>query len=150
MDQVITTQITVNGETRAASNGAVYDLFNPARPSELVGHAAAATQDDMNAAVEAAHAAFPTWAALGFQERAKILRGIAAALTGPAHRQLVFRPGPQAPQADQADDNAKYARQRADAVENQAQSVASASSGVSATVPPPQIHPLTFGAGQKG
>lgn len=81
MDQIITTEITVNGETRPASNNAVYDLYNPARPSELVGHAAAATTDDMNAAVEAAHAAFPAWAALGFEERIKKLREIAKVLT---------------------------------------------------------------------
>ncbi len=81
MDQVITTQIVINGETRAASNGAVYDLYNPARPSELVGHAAAATREDMNTAVEAAHDAFPAWAELGFKERAKQLRDIAKALT---------------------------------------------------------------------
>jgi len=81
IDKVITTQITINGETRGSTNGAVYDLHNPARPSELVGHAAAATREDMNDAVEAAHAAFPAWAALGFQERAKQLRAIATALT---------------------------------------------------------------------
>ncbi|MGH1464887.1 MAG: aldehyde dehydrogenase family protein [Cognatishimia sp.] len=80
MDQVITTDIVINGEVRKASNGAVYDLYNPARPSELVGHAAAATKADMNEAVEAAHGAFPAWAALGFAERAKILRDIAKAL----------------------------------------------------------------------
>ena len=62
MDQVITTDIVINGEARPATGGAVYDLFNPARPTELVGHAAAATREDMNAAVEAAHAAFPSWA----------------------------------------------------------------------------------------
>lgn len=82
MDQVITTDIVINGDVRPASSGAVYDLYNPARPSELVGHAAAATKDDMNAAVEAAHGAFPAWAELGFAERAKILREIAKALTG--------------------------------------------------------------------
>ena len=36
MDQVITTDITINGETRPATNNALYDLFNPARPTELV------------------------------------------------------------------------------------------------------------------
>ena len=45
MDRVITTEIFVNGESRPASDGAVYDIFNPARPSELVGHAAAATEN---------------------------------------------------------------------------------------------------------
>ena len=81
IDQVITTDIVINGEVRPATGGAVYDLFNPARPTELVGHAAAATREDMNAAVEAAHAAFPSWAALGYAERAAKLREIAKALT---------------------------------------------------------------------
>lgn len=80
MDQIITTDILINGEIRPASSGAVYDLHNPARPSELVGHAAAATRDDMNAAVEAAHKAFPAWADLGYEARAKLLRSIAKAL----------------------------------------------------------------------
>lgn len=81
MDQIVTTDILINGEIRPASGAAVYDLYNPARPSELVGHAAAATKDDMNAAVEAAHAAFPAWAELGHEERARLLREIARALT---------------------------------------------------------------------
>lgn len=81
MDQVITTDIFINGERRGASNGALYDLYNPARPTELVGHAAAATTDDVDSAVRAAHAAFPAWAELGFEARAAKLREIATALT---------------------------------------------------------------------
>ncbi len=81
MDQVITTDIFIDGEQRPASDGATYDLYNPARPTELVGHAAAATREDVDTAVRAAHAAFPAWAELGFEERAKMLREVAAALT---------------------------------------------------------------------
>lgn len=81
MDEVVTTTLFVDGEARPASDGGVYDLFNPARPSELVGHAAAATTSDVDAAVAAAHAAFPGWAALSFSERAHKLRQVAAALT---------------------------------------------------------------------
>lgn len=80
MDQIITTELFVGGESRAASDKAVYDIFNPARPSELVGHAAAATENDVDAAVCAAHAAFPAWAALSFSERANILRDVAGKL----------------------------------------------------------------------
>lgn len=80
IDQVITTDIFVNGEARPASNGATYDLYNPARPSELVGHAASATKDDVNAAVHAAHTAFPAWVELGFEARAAMLRKVAVAL----------------------------------------------------------------------
>jgi acyl-CoA reductase-like NAD-dependent aldehyde dehydrogenase len=81
MDQIVRTDIFINGKNRPASNGATYELHNPARPSELVGHAAAATKEDVNAAVEAAHSAFPAWADLGFEERAKRLRDVAKALT---------------------------------------------------------------------
>ena len=42
MDRIVETGIFVDGAARPASNGATYDLFNPARPAELVGHAAAA------------------------------------------------------------------------------------------------------------
>lgn len=80
MDQVITTDILIDGEIRPASGSAVYDLYNPARPAELVGHAASASAEDMNAAVEAAHRAFPAWAALGYEARIAKLREIAAAL----------------------------------------------------------------------
>lgn len=80
MDQIITTEIYIGGESRPASDKRVYDIMNPARPSELVGHAAAATQKDVDDAVRAAHGAFPAWAALGFTARAEILRSIAKAL----------------------------------------------------------------------
>ena len=81
MDQVITTNIFIGGSKRPASNGAVYDLHNPARPSELVGHAAAATRDDVDDAVKAAHAAFPAWADLGYEARIDIMRQVAEMLS---------------------------------------------------------------------
>ena len=80
MDQIITSEIYIDGESRPASDGGLYDIFNPARPAELVGHAAAATNDDVNAAVEAAHRAFPAWSRLTFGERAEILRRVAGEL----------------------------------------------------------------------
>ena len=94
MDRVITTDILINGENRPASGGRVYDLFNPARPSELVGHAASASKEDMAEAVEAAHAAFPAWAALGPEARIAKMRDIARALEA-AHAtgQLLTQPG---------------------------------------------------------
>lgn len=77
MDQIITTDIFIGGNHRPASNGALYDLHNPARPSELVGHAAAATREDVDDAVKAAHAAFPAWAEIGYQARIDIMRQVA-------------------------------------------------------------------------
>jgi len=81
MDQAITTDIFINGELRSASDGAVYDICNPARPDELVGRAASATERDVEDAVQAAHAAFPAWSSLSFAERAEILRAVARQLT---------------------------------------------------------------------
>lgn len=80
MDQVITTDIFVGGNQRPASNGAVYALYNPARPTELVGHAAAATRDDVDEAVRAAHAAFPAWAEIGYEARIAIMLQVAEML----------------------------------------------------------------------
>ena len=77
MDQIITTDIFIGGNHRPASNGALYDLHNPARPSELVGHAAAATREDVDDAVKAAHAAFPAWAEIGYRARIDIMRQVA-------------------------------------------------------------------------
>ncbi|MEX3008286.1 aldehyde dehydrogenase family protein [Hoeflea sp. TYP-13] len=81
MDQIITTEIFVNGEARPASDGGVYGIYNPARPDELVGHAAAATKTDVEDAVRAAYAAFPEWSGLSFGDRASIMRNIAKQLT---------------------------------------------------------------------
>ena len=78
---VIETSLHVGGRACAASDGGSYEINNPARPGELVGRAAAATQADVEAAVRAAHAAFPAWSALTYAERAEKLCEIAAALT---------------------------------------------------------------------
>ena len=80
-DDVIRTELYINGQTCPASDGAEYPIYNPARPSELVGYAAAATAEDVDRAVQAAHQAFPAWAALSYQERAYWLRRVAVALT---------------------------------------------------------------------
>jgi acyl-CoA reductase-like NAD-dependent aldehyde dehydrogenase len=76
-DVPVTTGLYINGAPCAAEGGRVYDLFNPARPDELVGHAASASVKDVDGAVKAAHAAFPTWAALSYDERASMLRAVA-------------------------------------------------------------------------
>ena len=80
LDQVITTGIFIDGQSRAADDGGVYDIFNPARPDALVGRAALATRSDVDSAVQAAHRAFPAWADLGFAARAGILRSVAEQL----------------------------------------------------------------------
>lgn len=79
-DAIIETELYINGQACSASNAEQYAIYNPARPSELVGHAAAATVADVDRAVQVAHQAFPAWAALSYQERAEYLRRVAKAL----------------------------------------------------------------------
>jgi acyl-CoA reductase-like NAD-dependent aldehyde dehydrogenase len=76
-DKPIETQLYIDGDIRLASTNEVYAVHNPARPEELVGHAASATIDDVDLAVAAAHKAFPDWAALSYAERADYLNRIA-------------------------------------------------------------------------
>lgn len=77
IDTPVTTGIYIGGEAREATGGRTYDLYNPARPDELVGHAALATTEDVDAAVKAAHGAFPAWSALSYAERARMLVEVA-------------------------------------------------------------------------
>lgn len=77
IDAPVTTQLYINGEIREARGGDTYPIYNPARPDELVGHAASASPEDVDAAVQAANDAFPSWASKSYQERASILMKIA-------------------------------------------------------------------------
>lgn len=77
----VTTELFINGNLRPATDKRVYELFNPAKPTELVGYAAAASIEDVNAAVTSAHAAFASWCALSYAERAAKLREAASAIT---------------------------------------------------------------------
>jgi acyl-CoA reductase-like NAD-dependent aldehyde dehydrogenase len=81
-DATVTTGLFIGGEARSASDGGVYEIYNPARPAELVGQAAAATENDVEAAVQAAQGAFTSWSRLSYGERAAKLRKVAEALTG--------------------------------------------------------------------
>ncbi|MGP9788774.1 aldehyde dehydrogenase family protein [Roseinatronobacter sp. NSM] len=81
MTDPVETLLYIDGAATAASDGGSYDIFNPARPGELVGRAAAGTPDDVDRAVKAAHAAFPAWASLGYEQRGALLRKVAAAIT---------------------------------------------------------------------
>ncbi|MBX5441248.1 MAG: aldehyde dehydrogenase family protein [Solirubrobacteraceae bacterium] len=76
----VRTGLYINGEHLDASD--TIAVPDPADPSQTVGYAAAATPEQARAAVEAADAAFPAWAALSPEERAqavvKSLEGLAA------------------------------------------------------------------------
>ena len=80
-DFVTKTGLYINGERSQPGGNNYYQLHNPARPDELVGEAASATLQDVDAACEAAHKAFPAWAALSYARRAEYLRNIAEHLT---------------------------------------------------------------------
>ncbi len=77
VENLVETQLIVDGEWRPAATGRTYEVHNPARPSELVGRAAAGGREDARAAVEAGHRAFPAWAARSYQERAGYLSKVA-------------------------------------------------------------------------
>ena len=66
----------IDGEWRAASNGQTLELFQPAR-GKVYGTAPASGGADVQAAVEAAQAAFPEWSALSITERSGWLEKIA-------------------------------------------------------------------------
>ncbi|KHK56411.1 salicylaldehyde dehydrogenase [Ralstonia sp. A12] len=69
----------INGERAQASNGAVFERRNPLDGS-IATRAPAATVDDARRAVDAAAAAFPSWAAMGPTERRTLLMRAAQAL----------------------------------------------------------------------
>ncbi len=80
----VTTGLFIDGAARPATGNATYRLVNPARPSQIVGHAAAAARDDVDAAMQAAQRALAGWSALSMDERAAFLRTIAETLNADA------------------------------------------------------------------
>ena len=66
----------IGGEWREASDGAVFDVSNPATGEHLAA-CAQATKEDVDDAVKAAWKAFPSWKDVSPQERAAILNKIA-------------------------------------------------------------------------
>src|SRR5512143_3871504 len=69
----IPTTLAIGGSWRAASDGARFAVHDPATGAEIA-RVADASVDDGIAAVAAAHAAQPAWAARAPRERAEILR----------------------------------------------------------------------------
>ncbi|MFC5479119.1 aldehyde dehydrogenase [Massilia suwonensis] len=64
--------LLLNGQTRPASNGATYERRNPGT-GDVATRAASATIEDVDAAVEAAKAAFPAWSAMAPGARRALL-----------------------------------------------------------------------------
>lgn len=67
----VRTGLYIGGEERFT--GEVLKIADPGKPGAVVGEAAAASPQDVADAVAAAKAAFPAWAALSAQERAKAM-----------------------------------------------------------------------------
>jgi 1-pyrroline-5-carboxylate dehydrogenase len=73
---------TINGVGKPAS-GEAFDVTMPSDHSHVLGRAAHATQADATEAIDAALAAAPEWAELGFEQRAAIFLRAADLLAGP-------------------------------------------------------------------
>ncbi len=67
----VRTGLFIGGEERSTAD--VLQVADPGKPGVMVGEAAAASPEDVADAVAAAKAAFPAWAALSAQERAKTM-----------------------------------------------------------------------------
>jgi acyl-CoA reductase-like NAD-dependent aldehyde dehydrogenase len=65
-------KLVIAGEQRSASDGGTTEIRNPAT-GEVVDRVAAATQEDVNLAIDAAEAAFKKWSAVPPSQRAEIL-----------------------------------------------------------------------------
>src|SRR4029453_12077391 len=63
----------VGGTWAPARSGRTYEKHNPARPSEVVGEFPASGEEDVDAAVAAAAAAFKGWSATPAAARAAVL-----------------------------------------------------------------------------
>src|SRR3989442_15151652 len=70
----------VGGERTPARSGRRYEKRNPANPSEVVGEFPAPAEEDVDAAVEAAAAAFPSWSGMPAAGRAAVLMRAADAI----------------------------------------------------------------------
>ncbi|MDA8371630.1 MAG: aldehyde dehydrogenase family protein [Nocardiopsaceae bacterium] len=74
----VRTGLLIGGEMVEASDS--FPVFDPAAPQQVVGHAAAATQDQAHEAVRAADEAWKDWSALAPERRAEILTQALGAL----------------------------------------------------------------------
>jgi 1-pyrroline-5-carboxylate dehydrogenase len=73
---------TIDGVSRQAS-GDSFDVTMPSDHSHILGHSAHATRADATEAIDAALAAAPGWAELGFEQRAAVFLRAADLLAGP-------------------------------------------------------------------
>lgn len=76
--QELRTGLLIAGEWRSSDR--TFAVRDPSDPERVVGHAVRATREEVRAAIDAAAAAFPGWAATPIAERAACLQRAAAAL----------------------------------------------------------------------
>ena len=81
----VPTDLWIGGKWRKASDGARFDIIDPATEDKIC-DVASATVEDAQAAVDAAAAAFPGWAAKKPRERGEILRKAYELITADAER----------------------------------------------------------------
>lgn len=74
---MVTTGLFIDGQS--ITGPTLLEVKDPARPAVVVGHAVAASAEQVHAAVVAARKAFPKWATLNAAERAQIMKN---AITG--------------------------------------------------------------------
>lgn len=67
----------INGEWQPPKDGKHLTTINPAKSDEVLAEIALGTKDDVDAAVDAAERAFPSWSTLSGHQRARYLYGIA-------------------------------------------------------------------------
>ena len=63
----------INGQLAESSDGATFESRNPAMLNDVLGAFPLSTKDDVNAALDAAHTAFPAWAATPAPTRGQII-----------------------------------------------------------------------------
>jgi acyl-CoA reductase-like NAD-dependent aldehyde dehydrogenase len=63
----------INGRQTKSKSGETFDSFNPANKTEIIGHFAASTVEDVKAAVDAAENAFHAWKHTPAPHRAEII-----------------------------------------------------------------------------
>ncbi|KAF2015833.1 aldehyde dehydrogenase [Aaosphaeria arxii CBS 175.79] len=76
MSAPLETQLLINNKLVPASDGGQFELFSP-HTGEVVAKVAEATREDVDTAVAAALAAFPSWSSLSPAERGKPLKKMA-------------------------------------------------------------------------
>jgi acyl-CoA reductase-like NAD-dependent aldehyde dehydrogenase len=81
--ETATASLVIDGKPREGDAG-TYEVFNPARPAELVGRAPAADPAQLDLAVGAARRVFPAWAAMSVQQRYDAIVAAANAATAQA------------------------------------------------------------------